>query len=470
MQPKNPDAQDVRANKMGTEPVLKLLIGMSLPAMISMLVQACYNIVDSVFVAQLGEEALAAVSLAFPVQMLIVALSVGMGVGINSGISRRLGQKKTEDAVFIAEHGFLLAGIVSVLCVLFAAFCVVPFLKLFTDPGPTLTMATGYTSIVTYMAFGMIFCQAGFAMLQGSGNMIEPMIGQIVGAVLNIVLDPIFIFGLFGMPALGVNGAAIATVAGQIVAMLYVLIICLRGKKSVLKLNFRKFHYQNRMMKDIIAVGVPASIMQGIGSVMVSGYNFLLALYGTTALAVFGVYFKVQSFIFMPIFGLCQGAMPIFGYNYGARNEPRFMQTMKYAIIISVSIMLCGVLWFELAPDSIFAMFNPSPQMLKMGQTALRIICLHFPLAGICIVISNAFQAMGKAYISMIASFLRQIVVLLPAAWLYAHAFGFEMNWFSFLTSEVISLLYLGTMFVRTKHRVLDHFPKPDAPGEHTDG
>lgn len=450
---------EARENRMGTEPVFKLLVTMSLPAMISMLVQACYNIVDSIYVARIGEEALAAVSLAFPIQILLVALSVGMGVGINSGISRRLGEGQIENAVYTAEHGLLLSCVISLLCVLLAFLGIKPFLSLFQGPGPTLTMAVGYSLIVTYFAFGGIICQAGFAIMQGTGNMIQPMIGQLIGAITNIILDPIFIFGYFGVPAFGVNGAGIATVIGQILAMLYVMIIVFFRKKNLLKLELRKFKFKMPIMKDIIVVGLPAAVMQGIGTIMVSGYNYLLASYGTTALAVFGVYFKVQSFVFMPIFGLGQGAMPIFGFNFGARNKDRFMQTLKYGIILSVTIMILGVILFEVFPGTILKIFDASDQMLAIGKVCLRTIALSFPFAGISIVLSNSFQAMGKSYISMIASILRQIVFLLPAAYILSMIGGLDINWYSFLISEIISLIYLSLSFRHVKKTVLDKFP-----------
>lgn len=449
-----------REMRMGTEPVLKLLITMSLPAMISMLVQACYNVVDSIYVARIGEEALAAVSLAFPIQILLVALSVGMGVGINSGISRRLGQQNIEDAESIAVHGLLLSVIVSLLCVVIAFAGIRPFLGLFQDPGPTLTMATGYAEIVTYLAFGGIICQAGFAIMQGTGNMIQPMIGQLIGAILNILLDPIFIFGLLGLPAFGVNGAGIATVIGQIVAMIYVMLMVFFRKKNLLKIKIKGFRFRWPIMKDIIVVGLPASVMQGIGSIMLSGYNFLLAAYGTTALAVFGIYFKVQSFVFMPIFGLGQGAMPIFGFNYGARNKERFMATLKYGIIISLTIMILGVLLFELFPGTILSIFDASEQMMAMGKTCLRTIALCFPLAGVSIVFANSFQAMGKSYISMIASILRQLVFLLPAAYILSYFGGLDANWYSFLIAEAASLVYLYLSFRHVKKTILDKFPQ----------
>ncbi len=316
-------------NKMGTMHIPQLLFSMALPAIISMFVQAMYNIVDSVFVAQTGENALTAVSLAFPVQMLIVSCFVGMGVGINSGISRRLGEKKHREAEMVAEHGFLVAVILSLAAAVLGAVFSNIFVKMFTDNPEIIKGCTDYLLIVTIFSFGSIITQAGFSTLQGSGDMIQPMIGQLIGAITNIILDPIMIFGLLGFPALGVTGAAIATVTGQIIAMVYILIVVLKRKKNLLKLHFRSFKYRGAIMKDIAVVGLPSAIMQGIGSFMVTGYNLILAGYGMTAVAVFGVYFKVQSFIFMPIFGLGQGAMPIFGYNYGAQKAEAVQRDIK---------------------------------------------------------------------------------------------------------------------------------------------
>ena len=435
-----------RELRMGTEKIPKLLMSMALPAIISMTVQACYNIVDSIFVAQIGENALAAVSLAFPIQMIVVALSVGMGVGINSGIARRLGERRTEEAVYISEHGFLLAAIVSIILVIIGWFGITPFMDIFTSDPDILSKAVAYGQIITVFSFGIVICQAGFSTLQGSGNMMQPMIGQILGAVLNIILDPIMIFGLLGCPALGVAGAAIATVIGQIVGMIYIIIIVMRKKGNLLHLDFRKFKYKKNILMDIIRVGLPAAVMQGIGSFMLTGFNLILASFGSTALAVFGVYYKVQSFIFMPIFGLGQGAMPIFGYNFGARNPQRFRETLKTGIMIALCIMTAGLLIFQLFPDAIMSLFNPSADMLSVGRVCLRSISWAFPLAGISIMISTSFQAMGKSYISMIASFLRQLVILLPAAWVLSKG-GLDLVWWSFLIAEVFSLLYLALMY-----------------------
>lgn len=448
--------------KMGTEKIPKLLISMSLPAMISMLVQACYNVVDSVFVSFTGEASLTAVSLAFPLQTIVIALAVGMGVGINSGISRRLGEKREEEAVFVAEHGLLLALILSILIIPFGYFGVRPFAAMFSSDADIIQKTYEYASIVMIFAFGGIICQAGFAILQGTGNMIQPMIGQLIGAILNIVLDPIMIFGMFDFPALGVAGAAVATVLGQIVGMIYIMCVVFFSKKRLLHLDFRQFRYKGAIMADIIRVGLPSAVMQGIGSFMTTGFNMILSGFGPTPIAVFGVYFKLQSFIFMPIFGLGQGAMPIFGYNYGARQPKRFQETLKCAVIISVAIMLVGFALFQFIPDKLLLLFNPSDQMIAIGSECLRVISWSFPLAGVSIMLSNSFQAIGKSYVSMIGSFLRQLVVLLPAAWLLARVGGVDACWWSFLIAEVVSLTYLYLMYQRTTRSIFRQW-KEDA-------
>ncbi|MEA5074273.1 MAG: MATE family efflux transporter [Eubacterium aggregans] len=445
-----------RENKMGEMPIPKLLVSMALPAIISMFVQAMYNVVDSIFVAQVSENALTAVSLAFPVQMVIVSCFVGMGVGINSGISRRLGEGRHKDAEQVAEHGFLIAIILSVILAVLGGLFSNGFVTLFTDNQEIIAGCTSYLMICCVFCFGSIITQAGFSMLQGSGDMIQPMIGQLIGAVVNIVLDPIMIFGLLGFPAMGVTGAAIATVAGQIVAMIYVLCVVAFRKKNILKVHIRGFKFDGTIMKDIIAVGLPAAVMQGIASFMVTFYNLILTQYGTTAIAVFGVFFKVQSFIFMPVFGLCQGAMPIYGYNYGARKADRFLQNAKVACIISECIMILGVVLFQFFPEQIFRMFNASDDMMVLGVQCFRVISWSFVTAGISIPLSNAFQAVGKAYISMFSSFLRQMILLLPFSWLFSYLWGVDWIWMGFVVSDVLNLIYVGVMFVRLKRKELD--------------
>ncbi|WKY47321.1 MATE family efflux transporter [Eubacteriaceae bacterium ES3] len=445
-------------NKLGVMPIPRLLLSMSLPAMLSMVIQALYNVVDSIFVAQLGESALTAVSLAFPVQIIIISCFVGMGVGINSAISRRLGEHKKAQAENVAEHGFLVAVILAVALGVMGYLVAEPFIALFTDDAGIISQGRDYIMVVTIFCFGSILTQAGFATLQGSGEMVKPMIGQMIGAISNIILDPILIFGLMGLPAMGVKGAAIATIIGQILAMIYILLVVFKGKNNLLKLDFRKFSYQSAMIRDIVVVGLPAAIMQGLGSVMITGYNLILAGFGMSAVAVFGVYFRIQSFIFMPVFGLGQGAMPIFGYNFGAKNQKRFNETLKVASITALAIMLVGMIIFWIFPQQLLIPFNPSDEMREIAVHCFRSISLGFPIAGVSIMISTAFQAMGKAYVSMIASFIRQIICLLPISFLLAQIGGLDLVWYGFVISEVVCIIYQVWMLKRTKVQVMDQW------------
>lgn len=445
-----------KQNKMGIVPIPRLLFSMSLPAIISMLIQSMYNVVDSIFIAHVGEEALTAVSLAFPIQILIISCFVGMGVGINSSIARRLGEGKKEAAANVAEHGFIIAVILSVALAIIGVLVSERFISLFTDNPLIISQGSDYLLIVTIFCFGSIITQAAFATLQGSGEMIKPMIGQIIGAVANVILDPILIFGLLGFPAMGVKGAAIATVISQILGMTFMVFVVFRGKKNYLKLNFKVFHFDATIIKDIIVVGLPAAIMQGLGSVMITGYNLILATFGMSAVAVFGVYFKIQSFIFMPIFGLGQGAMPIFGYNFGARNEVRFKQTLKVAIGAALGIMSIGTILFWAFPEQILMLFNPSDEMLAIGIHCFRSISIAFPIAGISIMISVSFQAIGKAYVSMIASFIRQMIVLLPSSYILAKIGGLDLVWYGFIISEIVCLAYEIFMYQRFKQLIFE--------------
>lgn len=441
------DTQVKKENKLGVVPIPRLLFLMSLPAIISMLIQAMYNVVDSIFVAQVGEEALTAVSLAFPVQMIIISCCVGMGVGINSAISRRLGEKKKGEAVNVAEHGFIIAIILSLVIVVLGFFISETFIGLFTNNELIISQGRDYLLIVTMLSFGSIITQAAFATLQGCGDMIKPMIGQILGAVLNIILNPILVFGLIGFPALGVRGSAIATVVGQIIGMIYMLFVVFKGKNNLLKLDFRSFHYDGSIIKVILKVGLPSAIMQGLASIMITCYNLILTTFGMSAVAVFGIYFKVQSFIFMPIFGLAQGAMPIFGFNFGAKNEKRYRETLKVASTIALTFMCIGTLAFWIFPAQIMSAFNPSEEMMTIGIHCLRTISLGFPVAGVSIMIGTSFQAIGKAHVSMIASFIRQMIFLLPVSYLLAHIGGLNLVWYGFIMSEIVCLTYTLYMY-----------------------
>jgi putative MATE family efflux protein len=430
---------DQKENKMGTVPIPKLLFQMALPAIIAMMVQALYNIVDSIFVSRLGEEALTALSLAFPIQLIIIAFFVGLGIGINSLVSRKLGAKDVESATNAAEHGFIIAGILYVIIAILAFMVPKAFFANFTDDPLVIEYGVQYITIVMLFAFGRIFAQAGISVMQGTGEMVKPMKATMIGAIGNMILDPILIFGWFGIPAMGIRGAAIATVAAQILSMLYVFHAIFRQKVS-LQLNMKSFHYDSKMVRQIVAVGLPATIMQGLGSVMLTGLNLILASFSGSAVAVLGVYFKLQSFIFMPIFGLGQGTMPIIGYSFGANNRPRMMEAIRFALLTAVTIMVLGTIVFQFFPSSLLKMFNSSPAMMTIGVHAFRTISWIFPMAGISIVLSTSFQAMGKAHLSMVVSFIRQLVVLLPSAYFFGKYFGLDAVWYSFIVSEIVGL------------------------------
>lgn len=440
-------------NKMGTMPISKLLITMSLPMMLSMLVQALYNIVDSMFVAKLSEDALTAVSLAFPIQTLMIAVAAGTGVGINALLSRNLGEKNFEGANTAARNGLFL-GIIS--CVVFAVlggFGSHFFFALQTDNPVILNYGTQYLTIITILSFG-IFMQITFErLLQSTGKTIYNMITQGTGAIINIILDPILIFGLFGFPRLEVAGAAIATVIGQIIAVAMSFYFNLKKNREI-NINMRGFRPHAKTIIVIYEVGIPSIIMQAIGSVMTFGMNKILLMFSSTAAAVFGVYFKLQSFIFMPVFGLNNGMIPIIAYNYGAKNKKRIMETAKLSIFIAVSIMLIGLLVFQTSSGFLLKnLFDASDKMLSIGVPALRIISLSFLFAGYCIIVGSVFQALGNGMYSLIVSAARQLVVILPVAYIFATAFGLHMVWWSIPIAEIVSLT-LSTILLKRIYRL----------------
>jgi putative MATE family efflux protein len=435
-------------NKMGTMPIPKLMLTMSLPAILSMMVQAMYNIVDSIFVSKIGEEALTAVSLAFPIQLIIIACFLGIGTGVNSLISRKIGENDLDSAVNAAEHGFFLSGILYLIIVTIGIFLASNFFELFTEDTKILGYGADYIRIIMFFSFGRMFAQAGMSTLQGTGEMVKPMIAQLIGAISNIILDPILIFGLLGFPAMGVRGAAIATVAAQIISMIYIIVVLFK-RDNYIKLDLKKFKYSNSITKQIMIVGLPVAVMQGLSSVMLTGLNLVLASFNETTVAVMGVYYKLQSFVFMPIFGLSQGTMPIIGYNFGARNKERLLGALKLSIGAAVTFMTLGMLVFQLFPQQLLSLFNSTREMSEIGVIAFRIISLGFPLAAAAIMLSISFQGMGDAYISLIVSFIRQIIVLLPAAYIFGKIWGLNAVWFGFLISEVVSLLCVLYFFRR---------------------
>ena len=430
----------VKENKMGVMPIPKLLITMSLPMIISMLVQALYNIVDSIFVAQLNEAALTAVSLAFPVQNLMIAVAAGTGVGINALLSRSLGERKFEDANRIAENGVFLAICSSIVFAIIGLLASRLFFQLQTDDQQIIQYGTEYMTIITLGAI-CIFLQITYErLLQSTGRTIFNMITQGVGAIINIILDPIMIFGWFGFPALGVIGAAVATVTGQLVAVLLAVYFNHKYNKEI-KVRIRGFRPDGKTIKSIYKIGVPSILMQSIGSVTTFAINNILLMFSSTAATVFGVYFKLQSFIFMPIFGLTNGMIPIVAYNYGARNQKRIYSTLKLSIMIAVGIMAVGVAIFQLFPATLLTLFDASETMLAIGVPALRTISLSFIFAGFCIVSSSMFQALGNGVYSLIMSMCRQLFVIIPVAYVFAITLGLDAVWYSYPIAEIVSVI-----------------------------
>lgn len=440
-------------NKMGVMPVGKLLVSMSVPAMISMCIQALYNIVDSIFVSRISETALTAISLAYPMQMLMISFAVGMSVGICSVVSRRLGEKRYKEASNAARAGYSLELICALGSTLLGLFFSKTFFSLYTDDIELIDMGTKYLTICMGAGFGCFILQVCEKSLQATGDMIHPMIIQMSGAIFNIIFDPIFIFGYFGLPAMGITGAAIATVLGQIFSM--IIGIFFVKKSPYISIKFLKLRFNKQDFKDILAVGVPAVILQGIGTVMTSLMNAVLIAFDVLATTVFGIYFKLQSFVFMPIFGLSQGLMPILGYNYGARNKDRMNKALRLGMAVSFIIMVFGWILFSVFPDALLKMFNASDAMLEIGRVAMRSIALSFPLAAISITLGTLFQAIGDGFYSMINSIVRQIVILVPAAWLLGHFFGLNAVWYSFIIAEVFALS-LSLIFYIIEKKKLD--------------
>lgn len=424
---------------MGVMPVNRLLLSMSVPMMISMLVQALYNVVDSMFVSRLSQDALNAVSLAFPAQNLMIAVAVGAGVGVNASLSKSLGEHDFDSVNKVATNGIFLTVLH------FALFCVMGlslsgvFFRMQTENVVITAYGEAYLRICTGVSFGMFGEIILERLLQSTGRTLYTMITQMVGAAINIVMDPILIFGLFGFPRLEVAGAAVATVAGQIVAMFLALYFNLRHNPEV-TLHFRGFRPDGRAIKRIYGVGIPTIVMNAISSVMVFGFNQILLAFTEAATAVFGVYFKLQSFVFMPVFGLNNGMVPIISYNYGARHKKRITQTIKLAVLYAVLIMLIGFAVFQLLPDKLLLMFEASEEMLSIGVPALKTISLSFLLAGYCVVCGSVFQAFGKGILSLMVSVARQLLVLLPAAYLLSLSGRLDLVWFSFPIAELISL------------------------------
>ena len=437
-----------QGNKMGTWPIGKLLVNMALPLVISMLVQALYNVVDSIYVSQISESAVTALSLAFPIQNLLIGCATGVGVGVNSLLSKSLGEQNYERANRTAGNGIGLSVLFSAGFVLFGLFLARPFFATQTTVAETLDGGSMYLAIVTVGSIG-IFIEILFErLLQASGNAFQSMITQATGAIINIILDPILIFGWFGLPAMGLAGAALATVIGQWVAALLAMFLNQKFNKE-LDMHVHHIRPESYVVRMILNVGVPSIIMVGIGSVMNFGVNQILQGFSETATGVFGIYFKLQSFFFMPLFGINNAVISIVAFNYGARNPDRMMKTVKMACAAGLVIMLTGLAVFQLIPDVLLSIFDPSEEFMNMAVQALRTISWCFPVAAVCIILGSTFQALGTGIYSTIVSLCRQLIMLLPAAWLLSRTGDVNLVWWAWPIAESMGLTLTVFFFLR---------------------
>lgn len=428
----------LQENKMGVMSEGKLLLNMALPMIASMLVQALYNVVDSVFVSQISESAVTALSLAFPIQNMQIGFAVGIGVGVNSLLSKSLGEKNQEGANRAAGNGLILMLIVTAVFMLFGFFGVRPYYEMQSDVRETVEGGIVYSQICCVFTVGVFLSILGERLLQSTGRTFYTMITQSTGAIINIILDPILIHGWFGAPAMGIAGAAVATVIGQWVSAVLVWFFNFKCNPEV-QFGTRYLRLEGSTVRQILTVGVPSIVMNGIGSIMTFGMNQILQNFTETATGVFGVYFKLQSFFFMPLFGLNNATISIIAYNYGARKPGRITKTLKIACSAAFGLMLLGFAVFQLAPDALLGLFNPSDAFLSIGRAALRTISWSFPIAAFCIVLGACFQALGNGIYSTVTSLCRQLLVLLPVAYLLSLTGDVEKVWLSFIVAEFAS-------------------------------
>ena len=440
----------LQENKMGVMPVGKLLANMALPMIISMIVQALYNVVDSIYVSRISESAVTALALAFPVQNLQIGFAVGIGVGVNSLLSKSLGQKNQEQANFTAGNGLTMMLIVSVGFMIFGAVGVEPYYRIQSDVAETVAGGIIYTKICCLLTAGVFVQILGERLLQATGRTVYTMIGQSAGAITNILLDPVFIFGVpvLGIPAMGIAGAAVATVAGQWVGAAIVWFFNFKFNPDV-RFGLRYLKLRMQTVAPILAVGIPSIIMNGIGSIMNFGMNQILQGFQETATGVFGIYFKLQSFFFMPLFGINGATISIIAYNYGAQKPERMVKTLKIASGAALSLMTVGLLVFQLMPQVLLSLFNPSPAFMEMGCVALRTISWCFPVAAVCIVLGASFQALGNGIYSTIVSICRQMLVLLPTAYLLSLTGNVNNVWAAFPIAELVSAAATVVLFRR---------------------
>ena len=435
-------------NIMGYKPIFPLLISMALPPMISMLIQSLYNIVDSIFVAKIGEEAITAISLIYPLQNLSLAISCGIGIAMNAFIARYLGSQDTQKASHIATQGLVMSFLHSLLFVIIGLFLIGPFINLFTNNTTVAQYSIEYGTIVITLTFGSFIHIAIEKIFQATGNMLIPMIMQIVGAVVNVILDPIFIFGYFGLPSLGVSGAAIATIIGQFTACI-ISILFFKKYNHHIHISFKNFHFDAHVFKNLYSIAILSGVMMCLPSILVSILNAILSTISQTSVAFFGIYYKLQTFIFMPAAGIIQGMRPILSYNYGAKEKIRMNQTIKVSLLCISSIFLCGTLYFFCFPQSLLSLFDANDTMLKMGMTGLRILSLSFILSSFGILMSGVFESLGLGKYSLIISLLRQFLIIIPLSLILLPNFGINSVWMTFPIAELIASLFAFYFYLK---------------------
>ncbi|MDD3840167.1 MAG: MATE family efflux transporter [Clostridia bacterium] len=447
--------QTAVSDRLGNEAIVPLLFRLSIPSIIAMAVQALYNIVDSIYVGRISKQALSALSLAFPVQLIVIGTAVGTGVGVSSLISRLLGKGDKKRATNAAEHVMLIAVIYGIVVAFVGVFFSHEIIAAFTEDKELIQMGSEYISIILMGSFALFFPMLADNILRGQGNTFIPMITMLIGSILNVILDPLFIFGLWGFPRWGIKGAAFATVLSRIISGSFMMFI-LFSEKNDLDINIKNFKFDFSIIKSIYQVGFPAMVMQFLASFMVAGMNKILVSYSTTAIAAAGIYFKLQSFVFMPVFGLNHGFMPILGYNYGHRNPDRMKKAIKAAFVIGFAFTFAGFIVFQVFAEQLVRMFNDDAELIKIGVKALKTISLAFPIIGPAIVAGTTFQALGRGLPSLLLSFLRQIIVLLPAMYVLGIYFGLDGVWYAFPLSEIVNAVIGGIWLVVVLKQTFD--------------
>ncbi len=442
-------------NKMGSMSINKLLINMSLPIMLALFIQALYNIVDSMFVANYSIEALDAVSVAFPVSMIIIALSVGSAIGMGAVLAKKLGEGKRDEASNIAMHGLFIAIMTWLILTIVVTLFSKQFFMSFSSDINIVNMAYDYSLICTVGGFGIFIQIMVERILQSTGNTVANLKMQIASALINVILDPILIFGFIFIPSLGIKGAAIATITGQIIGAIYGLNIVNKQVKEV-NINIKEFKFNINTIKEIYSIGFSAILMQSVGTIMLIGVNYILAMESETAISVYGVYAKLQQFVFMPVYGLCNALVAIVAFNYGAKNQSRVKETIKYAVLMSLGIMMFGTILFQLFATNALSLYNATPEMYELGINALKIISFSFVFAGYCFIFGSVFQALGKGVLSLIVTLVRSIIIAIPVVYIMYIYYGIDAAWYGFIISEICGFVLVNIFLINVNKKIIN--------------